>query len=144
MVAYKTIAEIIAEAESSGRNPSSMRVIILIGGTVEDAIARSESEPRNRINRIDKQTVASDHRLSENGDLIIAVGDGTGADDPNVKRFMAMGLTYNQAKVMHLRSLGYGQGDIAEMEGATRGAIQKREDLAEKKLGRTILYERHH
>jgi len=136
-----TVSEIIEEMESDQDCNISI-VKITVGKSVDDVVTNLHM---GSIRIIDKETIASDYRRVRNGDdviLIITVDDSTDKEDPNVKRYMAKDLTYNQAKVMHLRGLGYGQVEIAEREGTTRVAVQKREDLAAKKLGGTILYER--
>jgi hypothetical protein len=119
-------------------DPESTEINIMIGRSIEDAKQRK----CRKIHQIDKQTIASDCCLSC-GILIITVDDSTDEEDENIKRFIGMGMTYPQAKVAHLRNIGYEQGEIAAMEETSRVAIQKREGLAKKKLGRTILYERH-
>ena len=126
-----TVGEII------GRCDPDTVVKVMIGRSVDDALAGSGGILFN----IDRHTVASDHRLLSDA-LVITVDDSTGEDDPNIRRYRDKGMTYAQARVMHLRNLGYEQSEIADMENTTRAAIQKREDLAKKKIGRTMFYER--
>lgn len=115
--------------------------------------ARRNSDKRSEgcINAIDYDTVASDHMIEspeewrddnivQKDTLIISVSDSTEENNPNIKRYMDAGLTYAQAKIVHLRNLGFEQSKIAEMEGVTKTAIQQREKLGSSKLGKIMLY----
>lgn len=126
-----TIGRIIEAEQFRGAE-----IKVMIGRSVEEAIAGGKI-----VLNVDRHTVVSDRQL-RSGTLIIAVDDSTAEDDLNIKRYKAMGMTYAQAKVVHLRNLGYEQSEIAAVEKTTRAAIQSRERFANKKMCGTVLYER--
>jgi len=142
----KTVGEISDEVSALNKY-DNFELCIVRGASLEEGIRKSKSSDRRidyvgsgRFHGDINGAVASDYVtffsscLSKVKVLIIAVDDSTKKDNPNIMKYMAKGLTYDQAKVMHLLSLEYRYDEIAELEKIKEDKVEEIEEEAKNKL----------